>query len=179
MGVFGFLMGLGKSREAKMAIWILEHTQKHIATMVRRSSEYWDACRQFPMRKAELDNMAGAAFIAYFFLCLSQEIGEKWQEVYMDFAFNTSSNMRQLIEECIKSNSQTSDDINSNDIVESSRFGCAKWLYDEMRIRVIQSIASIESMMERHRGEHEFTNVFMDECLVVRAEIVPFKEKFL
>ena len=176
MGVFGFFMGLGKSREMKMAIWILEHAQKHIAQMVWKSSEYWEMCRQFPERKAELDNMAGAAFITHFLNCLMVEIGPNFMDVYMDFASHTSPNMRTLIEECMKSISPPENDPN---ILETSRFGCAKWLYDEMFIRITHSIAPFDATIGRNEGRHEFTNVFMDECLVVRAEVVPFKTKFL
>ena len=175
MGLFGFFMGLGKSREAKMAIWILGRAPKHIAKMMTGSNEYWEACKRFPGRKAEIDDIAGAAFITNFFLYLLAEVGkEKWKEIYMNFALHTSSNLRNLVGDCIKS--VLPSDVEVNDT--NDRFGCAKWLYDTMQIKGFIPM-DFRGVVEREMGQHEFTNVFTDECLTIGVDIISFKKKFL
>ena len=171
MGLFGFVMGLGKSQEQKMAIWILEHTQKHIAKMIMNSSAFWDTCKRNPNRKSEIQDWTGAAFISHFITCLVTEIGKSWEDVYMIFASNISSNMRNLIAECTnKCNTSLSSEA---EIVDDSRFKCAEWLWSKMFFwNSMMSIQKIDA-------HEDFIKAFTDECLAVRAEIIPFKEKFL
>ena len=171
MGLLGLILGFGKSREAKMAIWMLEHTQKHIGGMIGKSSEFWEACRLFPERKAEIENMTGAAFITYFFACLSPEVTDaQLQETITAFSFHTSIDMRNLIDGCVRRIGQS---FNDAKVAEISRPVCAKWLYERMQNCGI--IPRDNSVLE----EREFTNGFMNECLAIRAEAISFKAKFL
>lgn len=145
--------------------------QKHIAKMVGNSQEFYEVCeRRHPDRRNEIHDWAGAAFLTHFFICLREEVGEseKWQEVYWKFAVCTSTNLHSLMQDCIESVPSSPDEI---DVIDKSQRGCAKWLYDRMITEYL--------MLPTIGGYVEFRNSFADECLVIRAEIVTFKKKFL
>ena len=166
MGVLGFLFGLGKSREEKMAIFVLEKAQQHVAAMIKRSEAYWDLCNEHSWKKREMDNITASAFIRLFFTTLEHEFGQKGEHAIDDCTRHMSPELCELIDSfsvlCPKTNGKA--------IPDHMRSNCARCLPLKLPIPM-QS-----NMCER---QAQISDAFMDESMKIQSEVIQFKDRFL
>lgn len=175
MGFWEFAFGLGASRESKMALFITSRMPKHFAGMMRHSDVYYNT-HERSGKRSEVEAITAAAFVSYFFLCLSSSVqnDDDWQAAFLAFVTNVSSNLRCLVEECVNAVSPKDKEVQPED---QDRRLCGKWLWDRLS-SYMPLRSDLPNVLKSLDDMRMFYEAFNGECIRINTEVVEFKDKF-
>ena len=164
MGVLGFLFGLGKSREEKMAIFVLEKAQFHMGQMEWKCELFHNVLKNHPEQRGIILNIVSSAIICYLSWCVQARTRSKSA---LDFLMYVSQNLRDGVESCFNDarTIKQHDDFDPLDLFEE---GCMRWL-----IKTMTPYCYGDSVVENAIG-----NAYLAEGNKIRNDAMEFCQKF-
>ena len=164
MGLLGFMMGLGKSQEEKMAIFVLEKAQIRMGQMEWECELFHNVLKNHPEQRGTILNIVSSAIICHFMWCVQARTRS---ESALDFLMYVSQNLRNGVESCF-SDARTikqHDNMNPLDLFEE---GCALWL-----MKTIAPYCYGDDIVKRAIGD-----AYITEGNGTRSDVAEFCQKF-